>query len=369
METQGTQLMNQINSGEMKFKQSDVATQVKQEVSEALSEIINIGARVRPLLLNDKRVGWIRALNYSERKLLDRVVNDSDEQIVAILSHCTTLTEEEVLDLDIHELNSILTRLHHMTLADLSLYPYMSAFVTTQSSQTLWAGRFDGMFNCRQIDMFDGRVLHLIDKPDLVTLWAALSRIREESIAKLEQTLNFGTLIKAWAGKSADKYVNDLIRSLQTYQPDSIQPWIDVIDYVQLQAKDESKHFTDGFGHSHEDNTVQGLLREMHGMLEGDKHEQLMNSFYGGQIAAARVKEEETQQIIAQRRAELEQLEDNGSMIVVTDAEVRKREHDIKTNSIETQLQKRMKEELEGQPESEEINVGERISKYFQPGQ
>lgn len=365
--TTGTELMNQINSGEMKFKQSDVAAEVKQTVSEALSDIINTGARVQPLLLDNKRIGWIRALNYSERKVLDRMASSSDERIVVTLLHCTTLTEEEILDLDIHELNSILTRLHRMTLADLSLYPYMSAFITTQASQTLWAGRFDGVFNRRQIDMFDGKTLRLIDRSDLVALWATLSRIREESILKLEQTLNFGTMIKAWAGKSADKYVNDLVKALQAYQSDLIQPWVDVIDYVKLQTKDADKHFEDGFGHSHEDATVQGLLREMQGMFGGDRHEQLMESFYGGQVAEAKAKEDETQRIIAQRRSELEQLEDDGSMIVVTDAEVRKRERDIRTNSMETRLQKQMRDELEGQPEAEEINVGERISKYFQP--
>jgi hypothetical protein len=336
-----------------------VAAEVKEKVSEALSEIIQVGARVRPLNLNGKRVGWIRPLSFSERKVMDRHIVEDEERVTVTLLHCTTLTEDEIADLDVHELNSILNRLYKLNLADLSLYPYISAFVTTQSSNNLWTSRHDKLFDRTQIKMFDGKVLPLMALPDHTALWATLSTLRQESIQKLEQTLNFGTLIKAWAGKSADKYIQDLSKALQRYQLDLIQPWVDVIDYVKLQAKDQGEHFDDGFGHSHEDNTVQGLLREMKGMLEGDKHERVMDSFYEKQINEAKEKEAEIQEIIRKRRMQLEQMEDEG-MVIRTDAEVRQRERQIREHSAETRLQQQLHDELSDQPEDEEVPTAQR---------
>jgi hypothetical protein len=361
----GSDLMNQINSGEMKFKQSEIASEVKAQVSEALTEIIQRGARARPLFINSARVGWVRPLAYSERKILDQFSQSADERFTLILSHCTTLTEKEIEDLDIHEFNSLLIHIHRMTLADLSLYPFLSAFITTQQSQALWVSRHDALFNRSELRLFDGSVFKFVAQPDIIPLWASLSSIREDAIKKLEQTQNFGTLIKAWAGKSADKYLNDISKALQSYQPDIIQPWVDVIDYVKLISKAE-KHFDDGFGHSHEDNTVQGLLREMQGMLEGDKHELLMETFYQGQLEEAQRKNEEVQRIIQKRREDLAHLDDS-SMVVLTDAEVRRRERQIREASVETRLQRRMRDELSDQPETDEVDSAERISKYFQP--
>jgi hypothetical protein len=35
----------------------------------------------------------------------------------------------------------------------------------------------------------------------------------------------------------------------------------------------------DGWGHIHQDQSLEGLLREYHGMINNDKHEQLMHEF------------------------------------------------------------------------------------------
>ena len=78
----GVDLMNQISVGELKFKQSNVALEVKENVSIAMVEILTLGARVRPLKLNGKRIGWIRPLAYSERKLLDRMIENEEERIL-----------------------------------------------------------------------------------------------------------------------------------------------------------------------------------------------------------------------------------------------------------------------------------------------
>ena len=107
----GVDLMNQISLGELKYKQSNIALEVKEKVSTVMEEIITMGARVRPLKLNGKRVGWLRPLAYSERKVLDRMIEKDDERVLLTLTHCTTLSEEDINDLDMYEMNSILHRL------------------------------------------------------------------------------------------------------------------------------------------------------------------------------------------------------------------------------------------------------------------
>jgi hypothetical protein len=360
--TTGTDLMNQLSPGELHQKSSEVASKVKDHVSVAMEEIITMGARVRPLKLNGLRVGWLRPLAYAERKVLDRQIDDDDERVLLTMKYCTTLTEDEILDLDIFELNSILHRIYDANLADLSLFPYISAFVSTQVSHNLWTSKTDLLFNRDEIRLLDGRTMRFIAMPDHLRLWASLATLRVDSINKLERTLNFGTLIKAQIGKGADKYVNELIRALNGFQTDLIEPWTEVVDFMKLQH--DIPQFGDGFGHSHQDSSVQGLMREMHGMLQGDKHEQLMDTFYQKQLTEAQQKEAEIQDIVQRRRKALDEMEDDGAMVVVTDAEVRRREREIRARSSQTFFEKQLAFELENQDEVvEEGNA--RMAKYF----
>ncbi len=358
--------MNQLATGELQYKQSNIALELKEGVSQALEEFILQGARVRPLKLQNKRIGWIRPLSYSERKVLDQLIEDEDERIILTLSHCTTLTEDEICDLDIHELNSILSRVHKASIANYTLFPYLSAFVTTQTSQNIWNSRHDGLFNRTEIRMPDGKTLKLLAMSDHLRLWATLSTIREQSIRKLEETLNFGTLIKAQVGKGADKYINELSRTLQGFKVDSIEPWTEVVDFMKVQV--DAPQFTDGFGHSHEDSTLQGLMREMKGMMEGDSHERLMDTFYDTQLQAAQKKEQDIQKIVQKRREEMELMEDDGALIVMTEAEVRRREREIRAHSSQQTLQHQLSKELTAQNEHEEAGP-ERIAKYFTDSQ
>ena len=360
--TSGTELMNQISNGDIQYRQSSVALEVKGEVSQALEELISHGSRVRPLTLHKKRIGWVRSLFYSERKVLDRLIEDETERVILLLSHCTSLTEDEIEDLDIYELNSVLNRIHRANLADYSLFPYLSAFSTTQISQNLWYARHDKLFNLSEIKMPDGKALRLLATPDHINLWANLCTIREQSIRKLEETLNFGTLIKAQVGKSADKYLNELTKTLNGFTTDALEPWTDTVDFMRIAV--DSPKFDDGFGHSHQDNSVQGLMREMKGMMEGDKHEALMNTFYDRQFNEAKKKEDEIQKIIQRRREEMERMDDDGSMVVVTEAEVKRREKAIRAASPQSQLQSQLSTELTAQDEKEEAGP-DRLAKYF----
>lgn len=359
----GTQLMNQINSGELRYVQSNVALEVKAQVTTAMDELITFGARVRPLKLGGKRVGWIRPLAHSERKMLDELIEDDSERILLTLTHCTSLSEDAINDLDIHELNSILHRLYAANVADLSLFPYISAYVTTQASRNLWHSRHDKIYDRPFIQLPDGKRLKLLTTPDHINLWSTLCTMRETSIARLEASLNFGTLIKAQVGKGAERYIKELIRSLNQFQPDLIEPWTEAVDFVKLQT--DQPHFDDGFGHSHEDNTVQGLMREMEGMFHGDRHELLMSEFYERQIREAKEKEEKVQAIIQQRRKALEEMDDDGALVVVTEQEVRRREREIRERSTSTVLQQHIRELAD--QEEEEIPGEARIGKYFEP--
>lgn len=357
----GVDLMNQISLGELKYKQSNIALEVKEKVSSAMEEIITIGARVRPLKLNGRRIGWIRPLAPSERKILDRMIENEEEKILLVLTHCTTLTEDEVNDLDIYEINSILHRIYSANIADISLFPYISAFCSTQTSQLLWESKHDHTFEQKVITLPDGKSIKLLAPSNHLSLWALLTAIRNRSITRLEESLNLSAIVRAQVGKSADKYVKELVRELNSLKMDQIEPWTEVVDYTKLQS--DAPHFEDGFGHSHEDNTVQGLLREMDGMMHGDKHEQLMQQFYNKQVNEAQARERELQIRVQKRRSELATLEDDGSLVVVTDAEVKRREREIRARSqgvVQQSISELASQSDEAPPSSE------RITKYFE---
>jgi hypothetical protein len=289
------------------------------------------------------------------------MIEDNDERIVLILTHCTTFSEDEINNLDIYEINSILHRLYSANVADISLFPYISAFCSTQTSQLLWESKYDHMFEQKSILLPDGKEMKLFAPSSHLNLWALLTSIRNRSIMRLEESLNLSAIVRAHVGKNADKYVKELIRELNSLKMDQIEPWTEIVDYVKLQS--DAPHFDDGFGHSHEDNTVQGLLREMDGMIHGDKHEQLMQQFYNKQVSEAQEKERELQIRVQKRRIELATLEDSNTLVVVTDAEVKRREREIRARS--QGLVQQSITELANQSD-EMPSSSERITKYFE---
>lgn len=357
--TLGVDLMNSINSGELVQKNSELAEDVKDQVSRAMEEIITVGARIRPLKVKDLRVGWVRPLFYSEKLFLERLYDSPEERNQLVLTHCTTLTRQEIMSLDLYEMRSVLKLISGLNLADYSLYPFISAFTSTQASQNLWAVKNEKMFSRERITLPTGESFKLLALNDHIKLWATLSQIRVDTVQRLNDSLNFGILIRAQVGQNASKYVNELTKTLNSFKPDLLDPWLSVVDFRKI---DGSKNYDDGFGHSHEDDSVTGMLREIKGMIEGDKHEQLMQSFYEGQIQEARNRQEKVEKLI-QRRRELEQLESQ-DVVVLTDAEIRAREQEIKQRSGLTALLGQVDRELESQ-ESSEVVIEDRVVKYF----
>lgn len=361
--SQGADLMNQINSGELVTRSSEVAEEVKEKVSEALDEIITSGARIRPLFLDSKRIGWVRPLFYAERKVLDRLSVSPTERTYLMLKHCTSLSDSALNNLDGREIQQVLKIIGKMNLADYSLYPFIQAFTSTQTSYNLWYIRDNALLCRKTLELPTGESLKVMAVNDHIKLWVSLSEMRFNSIQKLEQALALSAIVKAQIGQKAERYVQDLSRVLNSFKTDSLDPWMDTVDFVKV---DKKINYNDGFGHSHEDDSVSGLLREIKGMMEGDKHEQLMASFYNHQISEAKAQQAEVSRLIEERQKQLESMEDE-TLVVLTDAEVNKRVLEIKEKQGVTRVQSMSSSELSSQDvDDTPTNPNLRIAKYFE---
>jgi hypothetical protein len=211
----------------------------------------------------------------------------------------------------------------------------------------------------KRIVLPDGKELKQLSSPDILQLWVSLCRIRETTIERLENAQNAGTIAKAFVGKGADNYNNAISQALASLRTDSIEPWMDVINFLSVKT-DQNLH--DGYGHSHQDNSTEGLMREMRGMNEGDKHEQLMDAFHQSQLREEEEKRRRVDELIARRREILEAADANEIMVVRTEAEVKKREREIHTQKYGW-IQEKQKRDLLNQAD-EEAPVETRLSKY-----
>lgn len=355
----GVDLMKKLSTGELVERKPGIAGDIRTKVSEALSEIIAFGARIRPLIVGGERIGWIRPLSFSEKKQIDIWFHDEQERIEQSLLLCTSLSIEEINTLDILELNALLRIMSEFNLSDFSLFPYLSAFTFTQSSSNLWATAGPQIFSPKPLVMPDGKSMRQIVVSDHIQLWANLCRIREHTVKKLEDALNSAIVARAFAGKSSDKYINNLEKSLNSLRTDSLEPWMDIIDFVKVQGNIQED---DGYGHSHLDTSVQGLMREIEGIESFDKHERLFYEFQQRQIREEKERQEEAERIIATRRAQREEEEKNegySDYEVVTEAEVLRREREIRQN-IHGWVDQQNRQELLGQDEPQTYDPGSR---------
>lgn len=362
--TMGSDLMNQITRGEITQRSTEYVEIVKRDVTSALTELITYGARVRPLILEGEQVGWVRPFSLSDKKQLEIWFNDDISNLRHLVQLCTTLDPLAIKNLDMIELNTILKIITQGHLADLSLFPYMTAFVTTHASVNLWRSRTEDMFKPIDIVLPDGARFKQITISDHTRLWANLSTMRDKAIDRTEASINAAIVARSMAGGDAwNAYIDNLQKILNSYAVDNTDTWMNTIDFVSYNAK--KSNLTDGFGHCHEDHSTEGLMRELQGMLHGDKHEKLIEQFYTQQLNEEMERQERQQALIQAQRERLEKEATlDGSMIIRTEKEVLSREREIKDQTYGWVNRENLK--MFDQNDSEEATDADKLRRLTQ---
>src|SRR5277367_5476692 len=89
----GMDIMRRISNGELRPPPSakDVE-EVKGEITENCEELIEVGARIRPLLVDGVQIGWVRGIHLQERRILKRWVRDPQDYVALTLQNATTFS-------------------------------------------------------------------------------------------------------------------------------------------------------------------------------------------------------------------------------------------------------------------------------------
>lgn len=330
MGSQGSDLLQMLMDGDATERSSKTAEKVRDDVSDALHELIDMGARVRPLMLGGRHAGYIRGLHGSERHLLAGWYPDPETRTFQILAHGTSLTHTEIETLNGVEAQNLIRLIDRMTDADLSLYPYISAFATTSISEMLWFGRGVkcASWSRHTYEVPGGWALNLLAPPDHARLWAGVAAMRERSKKRMDDTFNAAMVTRAMVGKGADRLYQSLKKTQKTLQVDSIEPW------TVLVKEELSINVNDGWGHAMQDDSSEGLMREMEGMQRDDRHERVMAAFYDQQMAAAREQEAEIEQDLFDAIDGVEDVATVLTSLQVRDMERSSRERRESTDSI-----------------------------------
>lgn len=336
MGTVGTELLQQLMSGELARPTPETVARVRAEVTPALSELLDRGLRARPFTVRGRVAGFVRGLHSGERRQLFSWFTDAQDRIYHLLSLATTLTHTEIESLDGYEAQALLKAVDRMTDADLSLYPYISAYSTTSASEILWYGRGTSVaaWTDREIHLPGGWTFKLIAPPEHARLWAGVAALRERSKKRIDDTYNAAMITRALTGKGADKLYQALKKAQENLQADTDAPWMSI---VKVEQKDIN--FADGWGHTHQDDSVEGILREVEGMAKMDKHEQFMAAFYEQQIKAAQAEEEEMERRF-KKAMESSGIEDSASILThlqIKDLDRRDRDRQDQQQGMVTQ--------------------------------
>ena len=228
----GMDIMRRISAGSVKTAvTSEEVEKIRQEISENCEELIEIGARIRPLLVDGTQVGWVRGLHPQERKMLRRWVRDPNDYIALLLQHATSFSPEEIENLQAFEIRSLVEVIRKMGDYDISLFPFLPAYISTQSSETLWYSKGDKLasFEGKVVDMPDGKKIKLMAPPAHATAWASLCTYREQAKRRLEENMNALLIVRPWAGKSADPIAADLRKVGRHLETDSMEPWSRIV--------------------------------------------------------------------------------------------------------------------------------------------
>ncbi len=267
----GRELMDMIQEGQAHAAPAEYVEIVRQRVTESCEELIEMGARIRPLMDGDKQVGWIRGVHASERKQLKRWLKDPDDFIQNMLLLATSYTLEEVEVMTSPEVYGLMELVRKMSEYDMSLFPYLSAFSSTQQSENLWFSKGTRLTNYenRIVEMPDGKKIRIACPPDHVRLWASLCTYREQAKKRLDENWNALLIVRPMAGKSANPITAELKGIARSLETGSVEPWSRIVK--------NKIDYKDGWGHPGD--TVEDLKREMDAMIKGDKHEMVMDAW------------------------------------------------------------------------------------------
>lgn len=310
----GVDLMRRLHEGALQQAPSAYLAETRDHVCLAIEELLDVGARIRPLLVEGNQIGWVRGVHLTERKLLGRWVYDDLEMIIQLLRLGTTLTEEEIRNLSTLEMRSLCRLVESMTVSDLRLYSYLSPFVTTGLSEQLWYARGTEItsFRDRMVHLPDGAGMRILAASDQARTWAALCNYRIQARNRLEASFNAALIVRPWVGKGADAMTAELQALARSLQTDSFEPWKEAI-----RVKPDT-NLEDGWAHS-EDTSIEGMLRELKGFVNNDRHEQAVAAFHRGLQEAEERKQQEMAKRILRKR---EQDDVPTEMVIFTEAEV-----------------------------------------------
>jgi hypothetical protein len=313
-------LMRRISDGDLKTAPPEEIERIKQEITENCEELIEVGARIRPLMLGDIQVGWVRGIHLQERKLLKRWVRDPNDYVALTLQNATSFSREEIEAMQAYEVRSLVEVVRQMSDHDISLYPYMQAYVTTHSSEALWFGKGESLttFDHKIVTMPDGKAMTILAPSDHSRIWATLCNYREQAKRRLDDNANALFIVRPWAGRQVDPIANELKSLSKQLETDSNFVWEQVVRVPR------SVDVNDGWGHPGD--SLQDLQRELKGMIEGDRHERMMEAWTAQMVHEA---EEEKKKIIEARKKAGKDEKGGlteGRMEILTEAQIRARQ-------------------------------------------
>jgi hypothetical protein len=348
----GVSLMRRINDGDLRKAPVAHIERVKKEISDNCEELIDVGARIRPLLVNDTQVGWVRGIHTPERHMLKRWIKDPNDFIFNTIKLATSFTDEEIEAMSAVEIRSIAEVMRRMTEYDVSLYPFLSAYITTQSSENLWFGKGERLtsFENRIVTMPDGKQIKIMTPPEHSRMWASLCTYREQAKHRLEDNFNSLFIVRPWAGRSADPIQNELKGVARQLETDATEPWEKVV------AALPSKNVDDGWAHAGD--SIADLQRELKGMLGGDRHEQLMDAWQKQMEAEALEQKRKLDELRKQRGTNKPGIVEERTE-VFTDADIKRRQATLRQGKTLPGVQHR--DEFEVDPIDRQL---EKIRKY-----
>lgn len=324
--TSGVEAMKLLNAGVFQQVPLEIVDKVKTQVSRACEEILECGARIRPLRVNDKQIGWVRGVHLSERRILHRWLSDPLEFLTEVLLLGTSFTRAQIEEMTSIEIRSLARLLARMQEYELSVYPYMSAYSTTLSSEKLWHSRGTTLssYSDKMIQLPNGGVMKILAPPDHANIWATLCTYREENKVKIESNLNALMITRAFVGSRATTHLSEeLRRASQSLRPDLQEPWQKIVKPVR-------EYKEDGWAHGGGD-SIEELMKEMHGIDSFDKHEQLMAAFEKQQREAAEKEKDRIEDLVRKYHKD-EPVWEDSMPVILSDAEVRHQEQELKKN-------------------------------------